>query len=83
MNSKKYYAIYFCDPIKRIRTAALIVDTEKFPLNTSIQAYSRLFPYSEAPKMKRFVSMHPKSTWDEAFNAVQNLLNNNEAYNYA
>lgn len=73
---KQYYAVYFCDPIKRIRTAALILDTDKFPPDqVTVSQLSRLFPYSEAPKMKRLIMMHAKNTWAEAWSDVQRLVN--------
>lgn len=47
-------------------TAGLVLDTDKFNA-LSIQDISRMFPYSEALKMKRLQASRNYPTWVEAF----------------
>ena len=63
---KRYYKVWFTNG--KERTAQLVVDTDKFPKGkTSIETYSRLFPYSEAPKMKTFCTTGLYDSFMEAF----------------
>lgn len=49
-----YYKVWFSNG--RERTAAVAVDTLRYPLRgTDVATYSRLFPYPEARKMNRLV----------------------------
>lgn len=73
-----YYGLYFCDPKTQERTACLILNDAEHPTSKSVSEFSRLFPYSEAPKMKRMVMTRSFKTWDEAWNHCQRLLNNSE-----
>lgn len=61
----KFYKVWFSDGAKR--TGQLIVDTERYPINTSVSDYSRLFPISEARIMKRLHVGDLYDTFDEAF----------------
>lgn len=47
-------------------TAGLIIDEARYAKET-IDSLSRLYPYSEAGKMKVFQSSLPFETWDQAF----------------
>lgn len=49
-------------------TAGLVVDAE-FAHTASIAELSRMFPCSEAPKMKRLIISHPFDTFEAAFNS--------------
>jgi hypothetical protein len=68
---KQFYRIWFSNG--REDTAKLILDTERFPLRTTIGDYSRLFPYSEAAKMKRFFRTGLYDSFAEAFNDDGNI----------
>jgi hypothetical protein len=64
-NTKQFYRIWFHNGTER--TAMLIVDTDRYPLTTTIEEYSRLFPYYEARLMKRAHRSDLYPTWEEAF----------------
>ena len=69
--AKQYYKVWFSDGTER--TAQLVVDTDKFPLaTTSVGTYSRLFPYSESLKMKRFCRTSLYNSFEEAFHERSN-----------
>lgn len=77
----KFYGIYFCDPVKKTRTACLILNTnEHDPDQMTVSKYSRLFPYSEASKMKRFVMTHYFDSFEKTFEHVQKLLNTDKIW---
>lgn len=62
---KRYYKVWFSNGTET--TAKLVLDTERYPIGTSVAEYSRLFPYSEAGKMKRLVHTSLFDSWLEAF----------------
>ena len=64
----RYYRVWFTNGSDR--TAGVVCDTKLYPMNkTTIATYSRMFPFSEAIKMKRFHMTQAFDTWNEAFNA--------------
>ena len=64
--TKHFYKVWFSNGSER--TAKLIVDTFSHPIGkTGVSEYSRLFPISEAPKMKRCLIGNRYETWQEAF----------------
>jgi hypothetical protein len=64
---KRFYKVWFTDGTER--TAQLVVDTERYPQGkATVETYSRLFPYSETPKMKRLCMTSPYNSFEEAFN---------------
>jgi len=63
-----FYQVWFSNGTER--TAKLIVHTSQFPIGTAPTKYSHLFPYTEAPKMKRMIISTVYDTWDAAFNAA-------------
>ena len=65
---KQYYKVWFSKGLDE--TAKLVVDTDLFPVGkTSITAYSRLFPYSEAGKMRVFHRSKLYPSFNAAFHA--------------
>lgn len=47
-------------------TAGFVLSDSDFR-KRSISELSRMYPYSEAMKMERFIASDPYPTWDEAF----------------
>ena len=66
---KHYYRVWFSNG--RERTAKLVCDTHRFPIGkTSVETYSRLFPWAECPKMNRLIIDNRYPTFEQAFNAL-------------
>jgi len=62
----KFYKVWFENGSER--TSGLVLDDAKFPYNSrDVAAYSRLFPYSEAGKMRILCKSPLFETWEDAF----------------
>ncbi len=61
---QRYCTVHFSNGVEN--TARLVI-TEQKARSATIAELSRLFPFSEASKMKRCIVSQPFNSWDEAF----------------